>query len=788
MNTNEPKMRVIYEFGDFQLDAGRRLLYAKAGSTPLAIKPKVLDALLFFVRNAGELLEKDRLLAEVWPGLIVEESGLTQVISTLRRVLKETPGENRYLATVPGRGYTFVAEVVQSPYAAEIRVGQESPDSAPSPVPGRSRRSFFVFGLLALTALLVFVLWSYGGLVRREAARAAPAAASDPASTTAGLPARSVAVLPFENLSADASDAFVAFGIAESVLHRMAAIQGLTLIARTSSFAQSVSAADVRSIGRSLNARYLIEGSVHRSGERLRITSQLIDASTGAHLWSLRFDRSIDDIFAVEDEIARNIALALEVSLDSEKHPYARFGTDAYLEYLQGRAFMASTRIEDAERAIEHFEHAIEIAPEFAASYVALANAHWQLALLQQTSGTGFHFMVRGDRQREQLAAAASEAQPLLDRAFELDDTLAEAYVLRAEFKEHAGDAAGAEADYVEGLARNPNDSAGHERYASFLWEHRDGDAIAEIDEAIRLDPLAPRIHYLKGAMHYAAGRIGEAEPNFLNALALAPDYHPALLRLGLIRWEQSRFAEAIRLGERALAVDPRAEWIRWPLAQFYLEVADIEAARSVLLEAPETVPPYDWLAICLYEGQAHRAAELLRADPSFRYRVDIGIRAYVLRDAARVSGRHTQALEELQDLPSHLSPPDMEPFTLVALAQVYLALGDHGEAESLARSVQDVFSGQRYARAAALTLLADHDAALDLLEEVYADGDRRWWWYAFEQDAGFDTIRGHPRFQALATKAKAHAAAERESLERMRDRGQAPVRRAKEPSDPGVC
>jgi tetratricopeptide (TPR) repeat protein len=207
-----------------------------------------------------------------------------------------------------------------------------------------------------------------------------------------------------------------------------------------------------------------------------------------------------------------------------------------------------------------------------------------------------------------------------------------------------------------------------------------------------------------------------------------------------------------------------------------------------VLLEAPETVLPYDWLAICLYDGQPDRAAELLRADPGFRYRVDVDIRAYALRDAALASGRYAETLEALRNLPSHLAPPDMEPFTLVALAQVYLALGDRSEAESLARSVRADFNRQKYARAAALTLLAENDAALNLLEEDYAEQDRRRWWYFFERDAGFDAIRGDPRFQTLATSARAHAAAEREKLERMRERAQVPVRKGKESSGAGVC
>jgi DNA-binding winged helix-turn-helix (wHTH) protein len=244
MSANGPRQRLLYEFGDFRLDGGRRLLYAKGGSTPLTIKPKVLDALLFFVRHPGELLEKDRLLAELWPGLIVEESGLTQVISTLRRVLRETPGENRYVATVPGRGYTFVAEVEQPSAAAETRRDQPSRDFAVPPVPGRSRRPFFIVAFFALTAAVLIL--SARRIPRRG--QHAPAAASNLRRTnTCRAFRRGLAFEPERRcrrrLVASAS---------RSVLP-MAAI-GLTLIARTSSFSRGMNAADVRSIGRDLNA------------------------------------------------------------------------------------------------------------------------------------------------------------------------------------------------------------------------------------------------------------------------------------------------------------------------------------------------------------------------------------------------------------------------------------------------------------------------------------------------------------------------------------------------------
>ena len=437
------------------------------------------------------------------------------------------------------------------------------------------------------------------------------------------------------------------------MLHRLASIPDLTLIARTSSFALGDRQADAQQVGRLLNARYLVEGSVQRSGERLRATAQLIDATTGGHLWSLRFDRTIDDIFAVEDEISESIATALDVSLNREQHPYASFGTDAYLAYLQGRALWSTNRVEDAERAIEHFKRATEIAPAFAAAYAALADAHWQIALSTQTGGTGFLHRVRTNRQRELIVAGVHKARPLVDRALQLDDTLSEAYILRADLKTVMEDLDGAKDDYRKGLALSPSNAAGHEGLALLFWNFGpDSEGVAEIDRAIRVDPLSPRNYFVLGYMHFqneTGGVFTEAEQNFQKALALAPDYHPALLRLGVIRWNQGRFAEAVALAERALTLDPRADWVRRPLAEIYLEVGEVDAARNVLLEAPETVPPAQWSAICLYEQQAARGIDLRRAEePGFEAIFDADVEVYLLRDAALASRRLAWGRAEL--------------------------------------------------------------------------------------------------------------------------------------------
>jgi TolB-like protein/DNA-binding winged helix-turn-helix (wHTH) protein/Tfp pilus assembly protein PilF len=778
---SEPDGHVVYEFGDFRLDATRRLLFAKGATEPLTLTPRVFDTILYFVEHRGELLDKTRLLADLWPGVVVEENNLTQVISVLRHVLGETRGENRYLATAPGRGYRFVADVIRVPDAAPVAELTAPSDRTVKPNVDQPRRARLV-ALVALAACVAgAVIFTYRWSAQSRGPFSAEASA---------LPPRNVAVLAFENLSSEAGDEFVTFGIAESVRHRLAEVRDLSVIAQTSSFAVRGQHTDARDIGRKLNARYLVEGSVQRADDRLRVTAQLIDAATGVHVWSLRFDRTIDDIFAVEDEIAHGVARALEVSLSDPQHPFAGYGTDAYLAFLQGQAFIGSRKIGDATLAIERFSHAVELAPKFAAAYAALADAHRHLAYLHED---------RPDATRI-MADAVNRAEPFLNKALQLDSALGEAYITRADIKAFRGDVSGAEADYRQGLALSPNYGVGHEHFADFLWTtaRRNDEALAELDAARRIDPFTPRNHYYKGLMLLfgeVAGSSEEAERLFLQSLQVDPDFHPALLRLAQIRWLDGRFAEAVRLGERAVAIDPNAEWLRWFLVDFYLELGDVDAARSVLAEQPQPAHPSQWLTICTYERKPDRAADLVRtyADRDSGWFSDQDIVAYALRDAAQATGEFARARRELLTLRIRYADAPMEnPFRLATLAQVTDTLGDRREAERYARQLLDggrLKDSYNFAqKAVALTVLGQRDAAIELLEQSFARGFRKRWWYVFSREPAFEPMREDPRFQSLAARAHAHSVAQRKLLEQMRKRGEAPMRTGSASSSDGAC
>jgi TolB-like protein/DNA-binding winged helix-turn-helix (wHTH) protein/Tfp pilus assembly protein PilF len=750
-----------YRVGDLTIDLGSQRV--TRGDDEIALPKLSFDLLVALTRAAPNLLSINALMHEVWPDLVVSRATVSQRVKLLRHALGDDPHAPRYIEVLRGRGYRMIAPVSSAASGPGEQTGEESafaPDLAEhrSTAWTRHRIAAAVLATIVLAAATAtFIITRVRESSREEPAHPATA-------TVSALPEHTVAVLPFANLGSDAQDEFVALGIAEGVLHRLAEIQDLTLIARTSSFSLHGKAAGAREIGLQLNARYLVEGSVQRQENRLRVSTQLIDAATGVQVWSLRFDRTMDDIFAVEDEISQSVAAALEVSISQRLHPFARFGTDAYLAFLRGKALVATRRVVDAERAIESFSHAIDLAPDFAAAYAALADAHLHLA----ATVSGTDSAVR--------AAAQDRVQSLLTRALQLDASLGEAYITRAHLKQLNGDDQGAETDYRKGLALSPNDGVGHERFADFLSERkRFQEALIEIDRARLIDPLSARNHYMKAMiLRDTQGRLAEREALLLQALRVAPDFHPALSRLAVLRAAQGRVAEAVALAEQAVAIDPRAPWVLTRPVHFYLELGDVEAARSFAAEQAESARAALWLPICLFDGQPQRAAEILRAHPErWSDVLSEDVEAYVIRDAALLSGRLANASSELAPLEDEDGA-----IKTIARAQVRLAAGDRREAERLARVVLDLEAQpvRITAQAIAFAIRGQHDAALDSLEQILEqDGIR--WWYTLERERAFDLLHTHPRFQALAAKARGRAAAQRNLLDQMRERGEVPRR-----------
>jgi TolB-like protein len=416
---------------------------------------------------------------------------------------------------------------------------------------------------------------------------------------------RSIAVLPFVNLGKAENSDLLALGIPEAVLHQLATLNNLQVMARTSSFAFRDSKADARTIGLNLNVRYLLEGSVQTDRDRLRVTAQLVDATSGGHVWSMQFDKTPDDVFALQDEIALRVARALQISLDAgaterlAARNTANF--DAYLEYLQASSLLATWRLADMRTAIGRATKAVELDPKFAAAYVLLTKAKVRAA----------EFDVTADRS-QRLAAVLHEGEQLLQQALALNARDSRAYVERA-YLTAFHDTAAAEKDYRRALELNPSDAEAYEGLAVILADQppRRAEAVSAIDQARKLDPLEPRLDVIKATMiYYGRGDINGAVELVEAALNRNPLYVPALARLEQLRLAGGHQAEAINLGEQVIASDSQADQARQILQHAYLDVNELAAAKAVAVVNGTTDASSQSL-IRLYERDFQRAATL---------------------------------------------------------------------------------------------------------------------------------------------------------------------------------
>ena len=365
---------------------------------------RVFDTLLYFVEHAGQLLDKRTLMEALWPNVVVEESNLTQTIHTLRRVLGERPEEHRFIVTVPGRGYRFVADVKVRAAAAPERIAAETQGKADRAPLDRWRMPAFVAVSLVLAAALLLVSRWPGPTPRTPPEQRSP----------------SIAVLPFVDMSPEGDQRYFSDGLSEEILNLLAQSSALRVIARTSSFSFRDQNADIATIADKLNVTHVLEGSVRKSGERIRITAQLVDATNSAHLWSQTYDRGVKDIFAVQTEIAASVAESLRVTLTGSGRPGLgeTSNTQAFERYLQGRYFFNRRGASDVARAKDYFEQALQIDPGYGRAWTGLAGAYF----------------VADDADKRIAEHALEKWREAVEKAVTLSPNLVEAHVRAAQY------------------------------------------------------------------------------------------------------------------------------------------------------------------------------------------------------------------------------------------------------------------------------------------------------------------------------------------------------------------
>jgi DNA-binding winged helix-turn-helix (wHTH) protein/tetratricopeptide (TPR) repeat protein len=552
------KRRSVYEFGPFRLDSSERLLLR--GGQPVQLAPKVFDTLSALLENSGRLVDKDELMATLWPDTFVEEATLARNISDLRKALGESTGTQKFIQTVPKRGYRFTADV------RCIR-----PEDA-ALVIERHTRSRVVF--------------------------------EEQIEPEAGV--RSIAVLPFRPISVEGGDEYLELGIADALITRLSNIN--QLVVRPTSSVRKYTNIEQESAeaGRELRVDHVLDGGIQRAGERIRVTAQLVRVEDGRSLWAGKFDERFTDIFSVEDAISEQVANALVVKLTGEeKRLITRRDTDdaeAHRHYLKGRFYWNKRTCDGYEKGIEHFNQAIGIDSSYALAHAGLADCYSMLGR--------FGLVQPAEIMPKAVSSAAT--------ALQLDDTLAESHASTALASHiYAWDWALAERHYRRSIEVNPRFATAHHWYAVFLAEMgRAEDAISEIRHAQRLDPVSLIIGADSGMILYLARDYDGAVEQCRAALDMDPNYFRARMWLGCAYEQRGLYEKALAEYERARSLDQGPYVLEW-LARLFAVSGNIPAAREILDELTRLSPgvyvdSYYLASVYAALGQKQKAIALL--------------------------------------------------------------------------------------------------------------------------------------------------------------------------------
>jgi TolB-like protein/DNA-binding winged helix-turn-helix (wHTH) protein/Tfp pilus assembly protein PilF len=746
---------------------------------------QLLDELL---AHPGELVTREQLIARLWPkGVVDFDTGLNSVVFKLRVALQDEAETPRYIETVPRKGYRFIgaietplAEPPQAPPPGHVRPVSSPEPPAPNPVQApvdgfepRSPSAYRAYIYVAVVAAALVVATVTVFVLRRDA----PALSGyESRIRPVALNAKTLAVLPLRTSVNDEASVLIAQSVTDLIRNRLAALKDLTVIATSSTSDLAQSQRNLRSVGEKLDARFLLQGGIHRSGERLRVDVQLVDAQSGTQLWSRTFDRPVTEASAIWDEIFHHVAGVLRIPGEptvSNAPANAGVSLDAYQLYMRGQRLLANSSASDAEKAFELFQRATVLDPTFARAYLGLGQA-----LLRERD-------LRSARTPEAQARAAKA----FDRALELKPALGEAWIEQARLTREP---VKAEELYRKGLELAPNYGAGYVHYADFLFGNsRMGEAIDTIRRARQIDPLTPELHLLHAFFIMVVRSDVAAHDRLVReALEINPNLQSALHQLAYSRWEFSgEFADAAQLIERAIAVDP--QWIpsRMLAGNIYLDLRDPVAAAAVL---SNSAAPAATMEIAQYQGSREAAAALLK-DIKPEHWPDSGPQAsyaQAIRDGAIATGDFESAVKLLESVHARgAEQPRMwyRGFALVYAHTLVLA-GQVERGRQLAESTlatvdthgvgrtEHWFSRER---AAAFAILRDDERALEELAICVKEQKLYRWWYLAERDPLYAHLRDDPRFQAVDEQARKHLDRQRVLLEEMRRKGEIPARTA---------
>lgn len=532
-----PVQRVV-RFGSFEVDLRSRELRKHGLRIKLQDQPFcVLELLL---EHPGDLVTREELQRQIWPAdtSVDFELGLNTAVKRLRQALGDSAENPHFVETLPRRGYRFVFPInTDSPPPIANVQGKETithvaitSDETASVVErlasprevGRRHRWIFV-----ALSILLFASLSAGGYIAAKRRR----------TVTPDVRIASLAVLPLENLSADPQQEYFADGMTDELITNLAKLGSVRVISRTSVMQYKRTRKPVADIGRELSVDAIVEGTVTRSGDNLRITAQLIRTASDQHLWADEFRGELRDVLTLQSQVARAIADQIHAKLTQQQTQVATppaINSEAYEYYLKGRySFSERASKVGADNAIRYFEMAIEKAPNYAPPYAGLANCY---------AAGSFSGMELSSREAWSKGAAAAK------RALELDDQLAEAHIAMANVRfRFEWSWAEAEREFRRGLELNPNDPLGHASYSIFLGiMGRFDEAMAETMRARQLDPLSPSVSMGMSWIYSWSRQQDKAIAELRKTLELDPNFSAAHSALAWSYEEKGMYAEAV--------------------------------------------------------------------------------------------------------------------------------------------------------------------------------------------------------------------------------------------------
>ena len=544
------------------------------GGRPEPIPPKAFDVLLMLVESSGHIVEKDELMKRVWAGTFVEEGNLKVTVSVLRKALEADSGHRQFIETVPRRGYRFVASVKALPSeSAELVVREqttasitiEESEESSEQENGRAlgpaiRKSRFSVQL-AIAGATVMGLAIVGLYLWTK--RPAP-----------GPEMRSMAVLPFKPVSADARDESIEMGIADTLITKLSNIRNLTVRPMSAVRKYSGLEQDAVVAGREQRVDAVLDGSIQKVGEKVRVTVRLLSVADGAILWTSQFDEKFTDIFAVQDSISERVAEKLDIRPSREEmrlltKNYTQ-NTEAYQLYLKGRYYSSKRTKEGINKGIEYFRQATEKDPRNALAYADLARTY---------KSSSYYGII-----------PPSEAHPrskeAVTKALEIDETLSEAHMVLATILESSDwNWRAAEEEFKLAIDLKPNDATAHHLYGLFLERRgRLGEAAPEMAEALKLDPVSLIVNKNVGDPFYYMRRYDEAIEQYRKTLELDPNFFLARLWLGKSYEQKGMYKEAIAEFQNAMSSEDNPA-ILGALGHVYAVAGNKGGAEKVIKE-----------------------------------------------------------------------------------------------------------------------------------------------------------------------------------------------------------